>query len=242
MVQMIKYPSGFDYAYKGYQYPLPPSWKYAIRLEDQIQWLLQALLLVNETGVSQAILDAGLAKNLEEAKALVNELNEQLASELRGEMSDLTDILTQAMKELEDDVYADIHNLSDIVDKLKAGISQWISPVVDGLVHYAPYIDKQLFNAARPYLATYGEYDTYFKVSGATYGTATTMLDDYTYYKLALYGAVILGLCKFGDGEAVIARCKPYPINDDIYRPIYPRVIKTWAELKAYGAMTTERS
>ena len=42
----------FDFAYKGYQYPLPPSWKYAVRQQDQINWLLQALLKVNDEGVS----------------------------------------------------------------------------------------------------------------------------------------------------------------------------------------------
>ena len=47
----------FDFAYRGYQYPLPPSWKYAVRLEDQIQWLLQALLKVNANGLSIEVLN-----------------------------------------------------------------------------------------------------------------------------------------------------------------------------------------
>lgn len=46
MAVMIDPCNGFDFAYKGFQYPLPPSWKRAVRLEDQIQWLLQALLKV----------------------------------------------------------------------------------------------------------------------------------------------------------------------------------------------------
>lgn len=44
--------SGFDFAYKGYQYPLPPSWKYTIRQQDQINWLLQAILKLNDDGIS----------------------------------------------------------------------------------------------------------------------------------------------------------------------------------------------
>ena len=37
-MSMLNYPGDFDFAYQGFQYPLPPSWKYAIRLEDQIAW------------------------------------------------------------------------------------------------------------------------------------------------------------------------------------------------------------
>lgn len=49
--------NAFDFAYKGFQYPLPPSWKRAVRLEDQIQWLLQALLKLNCAAVSQEDLE-----------------------------------------------------------------------------------------------------------------------------------------------------------------------------------------
>ena len=49
--------NAFDFAYKGFQYPLPPSWKRAVRLEDQIQWLLQALLKLNCAAVGQEDLD-----------------------------------------------------------------------------------------------------------------------------------------------------------------------------------------
>lgn len=49
--------SAFDFAYKGFQYPLPPSWKYAVRQQDQIYWLLQALLKLNCAAVSKEDLD-----------------------------------------------------------------------------------------------------------------------------------------------------------------------------------------
>lgn len=49
--------STFDFAYKGFQYPLPPSWKYAVRQQDQIYWLLQALLLLNEYGIDKSELE-----------------------------------------------------------------------------------------------------------------------------------------------------------------------------------------
>lgn len=60
--------NAFDFAYRGYQYPLPPSWKRAVRLEDQIQWLLQAILKTNCEGVSQ-----------EDLNELVTALNEYVA-------------------------------------------------------------------------------------------------------------------------------------------------------------------
>lgn len=52
----------FDFAYRGYQYPLPPSWKYAVRLQDQIQWLLQAILKVNAEGLSIDVLNEAVAE------------------------------------------------------------------------------------------------------------------------------------------------------------------------------------
>lgn len=69
-MSVIKDPaSGFDFAYKGFQYPLPPSWKYAIRQQDQINWLLQAILTVNGEGVSAEY----LAEQLEAAATALRE-------------------------------------------------------------------------------------------------------------------------------------------------------------------------
>ena len=111
----------------------------------------------------------------------------------------------------------------------------WLSPVVDGNKRYAPYINKQLFNAARPYAATYEEFTT--KYGEMTYSQVTTALHDWTLYQLAFYSAVLLDLVDFGNFEQVLARCKPYPIDDIIYAPSTPKVIHTWGELKKYGAL-----
>lgn len=212
-MSMLKYPGDFDFAYQGYQYPLPPSWKYAIRLEDQIQWLLQALLKINDEAVSQSILDAGLADNLEQAK-------------------EYADTLYKVLKNKIDENYGD---LDERIRNIYAGISQWLSPVVDGNRRYAPYINKQLFNAARPYAATYGEFTT--KYGQMTYSQVTTALHDWTLYQLAIYSAVLLNLVAFGNFEQVLARCKPYPIDDTMYVPTTPKTIHTWEELKKYGAL-----
>lgn len=212
-MSMLNYPGDFDFAYQGYQYPLPPSWKYAVRLEDQIQWLLQALLKINDEAISQSILDAGLADNLEQAKEYADALYNILKKQI-----------TENYEEFD-----------ERINNICAGISMWLSPVVDGNKQYAPYINKQLFNAARPYAATYGE----FKMIGnkMTYSQVTTLLHEYTLYQLAFYGAVIIKIMDFGDFKQVLARCKPYAIDDTIYSPDTPKTIHTWDDLKKYGAL-----
>lgn len=62
MAVMIDPCNGFDFAYKGFQYPLPPSWKRAVRLEDQIQWLLQALLKLGCESATDADIFAEIGK------------------------------------------------------------------------------------------------------------------------------------------------------------------------------------
>lgn len=70
--------SAFDFAYKGFQYPLPPSWKYAVRQQDQIYWLLQALLKLNCQGVSQEELDA-LSEAIQDwVRAVLNQQQKQI--------------------------------------------------------------------------------------------------------------------------------------------------------------------
>lgn len=212
-MSMLNYPGDFDFAYQGYQYPLPPSWKYAIRLEDQIQWLLQALLKINDEAISKTILETGLADNLEEAKKYADALYNVLKIQITENYEELDERITN----------------------IYAGISKWLSPVVDGNKRYAPYINKQLFNAARPYAATYEEFKT--KYGEMTYSQVTTALHEWTLYQLAFYSAVLLELVDFGNFEQVLARCKPYSIDATIYMPSTPRVIRTWGELKKYGAL-----
>lgn len=115
------------------------------------------------------------------------------------------------------------------------GLVCGFSPVVDGNKQYAPYINKQLFNAARPYAATYAEFKT--KYGEMTYSQVTTALHEWTLYQLAFYAAVLLDLITFGNFEQVLTRCKPYSIDDTIYSPSTPKTIHRWGELKKYGAL-----
>lgn len=218
---MLNYPSDFDFAYKGFQYPLPPSWKRAIRLEDQIHWLLQALLMINDEAVSQSILDAGLADNLEQAKAYADALNNALSAKVTSNYEDL----------------------SEQIRAIAAGISQWLSPICDGNNQFAPYIDQQLFNAARPYAASYDEVTAWATDKEYTYDQAKTALSSYTQYQLCMYAAVIFAGITFGNFEQVLSRCKPYPIKAwEEMQPKYPTVITTYGELDQYGAITAKEA
>lgn len=75
----------FDFAYHGYQYPLPPSWKRAIRLEDQIQWLLQALLCLNEHMLGEEDLE-GIGDELyKQTSRVIAEMQDELARIATGQ-------------------------------------------------------------------------------------------------------------------------------------------------------------
>lgn len=72
--------NALDFAYRGYQYPLPPSWKRAIRLEDQIQWLLQAILKVCDRGVSE--------DSLADLRNEIYDFIDRMAANLEGEIEE----------------------------------------------------------------------------------------------------------------------------------------------------------
>lgn len=70
--------SPFDFAYKGFQYPLPPSWKYAVRQQDQIYWLLQAILLLDDNGIDKSELEDAI----DSALRYVNSQDARLSSRI----------------------------------------------------------------------------------------------------------------------------------------------------------------
>lgn len=65
-------PDAFNWAYKGFQYPIPPTWRRAVRLEDQLQWLLQALMCLNNHALSYGdisdAIDSAIADILDSVK------------------------------------------------------------------------------------------------------------------------------------------------------------------------------
>lgn len=139
--------TGLDFAYKGFQYPLPPSWKRAIRLEDQINWLLQALMTVNDSGI-----------NDEELSKAINELRGNLQKQIDG---------------LQSGWEAGDSRLQEQIKNITAGLFLVHNPIT-GSYDYHPVAFRQLFDACRPFAATYADID-YLGIGEATaHGTAQT--------------------------------------------------------------------
>lgn len=139
--------TGLDFAYQGFQYPLPPSWKRAIRLEDQINWLLQGLMSVNDSGI-----------NDEELTKAINELRDNLQKQI---------------DELQRGWEAGDSRLQEQIKNITAGLFLVHNPVT-GTYAYHQVAFRQLFDACRPYAATYADID-YLGIGEATaHGTAQT--------------------------------------------------------------------
>lgn len=137
--------AGLDFAYKGFQYPLPPSWKRAIRLEDQINWLLQALMAVNDSGI-----------NDEELNKAISELD----NDLQGQINDLRNGWE-----------AGDSRLQEQIKNITAGLFLVHNPVT-GSYDYHQVAFRQILDACRPFAATYADID-YLGIGEATaHGTA----------------------------------------------------------------------
>ena len=145
--------TGLDFAYQGFQYPLPPAWKRAIRLEDQINWLLQALMAVNDSGI-----------NDEELKKAISELD----NDLQGQINDLRSGWESGDSRLQEQI-----------KNITAGLFLVHNPIT-GSYDYHQVAFRQLFDACRPFAATYADLD-YLGIGEATaHGTAQT--DQYLSY------------------------------------------------------------
>lgn len=145
--------TGLDLAYKGFQYPLPPSWKRAIRLEDQINWLLQALMAVNDSGINDEELTKAITA---------------LAEDLQGQINDLRNGWESGDSLLQDQI-----------KNITAGLFLVHNPVT-GSYDYHQVAFRQLFDASRPFAATYADID-YLGIGEATkHGTEQT--DQYLSY------------------------------------------------------------
>lgn len=124
----------FDFAYKGYQYPLPPSWKYAVRQQDQINWLLQAILKVSAEGVSA----------------------DYLAEQIAEAVQSVTNGYVNADAALKQYLGSLIAALEDELSKLEGGITAQRNPVT-GMRDYAYQVSKQMYDMLRTYACTWDE-------------------------------------------------------------------------------------
>lgn len=154
----------FDWAYKGFQYPIPPSWKRAVRLEDQIQWLLQCCLWLNANGISTGYLEEQL-----------NELREQLKGYTDSQIINLRNEITQRLQDLQNQI-----------NGLIVGVSKTRS-VLTGNFTYIYVVLKQMWDMLRVKSMTYDE----IKALGKTYDEIKT--DGHTYYALEMFANVYYG-------------------------------------------------
>ena len=182
--------TGLDFAYKGFQYPLPPAWKRAIRLEDQINWLLQALMAVNDSGI-----------NDEELNKAISELD----TDLQGQINDLRSGWESGDSRLQEQI-----------KNITAGLFLVHNPIT-GSYDYHQVAFRQIFDACRPFAATYADID-YLGIGEATaHGTAKT--DQYLSY--ADLDALTYGSFANRDGAMTEgATLYPAPAPDDTGRMV----------------------
>lgn len=128
--------SAFDFAYKGFQYPLPPSFKYAIRQQDQIYWLLQAIMYVNEHGISTEYLEERLGQTVEELTAAINSGDAELQAKLDNAVA----------------------YLEDMIRAINAGLAYSRNPVT-GMFDVSYVTLKQMYDMVRTYACTWDELD-----------------------------------------------------------------------------------
>lgn len=137
--------TGLDFAYKGFQYPLPPAWKRAIRLEDQINWLLQALEAVNDNGINESKLTVAITELRDNLQKQIDELQEGWAS---GDS-----ILEEQIKNITLGLFL-VHN------------------PVTGSYDYTNVALRQIYDASRPFAATYADADCLGIGEATAHGTA----------------------------------------------------------------------
>ena len=156
--------SGFDFIYKGFQYPVPPSWKYAVRIQDQINWLLQAVLALDAAGVSTDELTEAVGAALDAAKAYTDAKDEKTREELAKQVS----------------------RLESMINSVMAGAYFTRNPV-DGL-HEPIYVAlKMMYDSLRIYALTWAEVSALDK----TYDEIKA--DGHTWIELDLFSGTYYG-------------------------------------------------
>lgn len=128
--------SDLDFAYKGFQYPIPPAWKYAVRVQDQINWLLQALLRLNEDGANVSEIQAAVDAAISDFERVADE-------NLADMVHDLADVENRLQRQI-DAINAGLYFTRDPVDG-------WREPIYTAL--------KMMYDALRVQALTWDEFD-----------------------------------------------------------------------------------
>ena len=177
---IIKSISDFDFAYQGYQYPVPPSWKYLIRQQDQINWLYNAIAYLNDFGI-----------NTDELTTQLNDLRAELLGAIGEGDANQQNYTDAQIAALAQQLSAKIADLQEQINNIVAGKALWINPIT-GVIATGERIDRALYDVARPYGATYEQVQTYY--TNDDYETVDTTFSLNTYMQVDVLIAAISGM------------------------------------------------
>lgn len=177
---IIKSISDFDFAYQGYQYPVPPSWKYLIRQQDQINWLYNAIAYLNDFGI-----------NTDELTTQLNDLRAELLGAIGEGDANQQNYTDAQIAALEQQLTAKIADLQDQINNIVAGKALWVNPIT-GLIATGERIDRALYDVARPYGATYEQVQAYY--ANDDYETVDATFSLNTYMQVDVLVAAISGM------------------------------------------------
>lgn len=213
MAVMTDPKSTFDFAYKGFQYPLPPSWKYAVRQQDQIYWLLQAVLAVNDNGVS----------------------DDYLQEEIAQAVIDLTNGYTNADERLAHRLDALINALQEQVDNLTVGVTAQRNPVT-GMRNYGYVVSKQMYDMLRTYACTWDE----LKNTGMSWDELKATA--HTWFEVDMFGNVYWGdgaqRAKFTPTDHIDVNTPGYSERQPGQLTGEAVIARSWGDMATFGFLT----
>lgn len=206
--------SSLDFAYKGYQYPLPPSWKYAVRIQDQINWLLQAVLALDGKGVSDDELTAAIARAVasvtagyEQGDKILNQLLENVASVLEAR-----------------------------IEEIEKGNSVYRNPVT-GMRDYGYVVSKQMYDMLRTYACTWDE------LKGTELTWDELKDTGHSWFEVDMFGNTYWGdgqqRAKFTPSDHIDAETPGYV--DAGGGTDGATLGRSWGEILAYGFLTKKQ-
>lgn len=205
----------FDFAYKGYQYPLPPSWKYAVRQQDQINWLLQALLKVNYEGVSA----------------------EYLAEQIAEAVQSVTNGYVNADAALKKYLCSLIAALEDALSKLEGGMTAQRNPVT-GMRNYAYQVSKQMYDMLRTYACTWDE----LRNTGQTWDELKAT--GHTWFEVDLFGNIYWGdgeqRAKFTPTDHIDVNNPGYSEYHQGQFDGEAVLARSWGDIASFGFLTSK--
>lgn len=201
--------SSLDFAYKGYQYPIPPSWKYAVRIQDQINWLLQAVLALDSAGVSVDELAEAIAGAIA-----------QVTQGYRGEDAELARYVDRLVSAIEERV-AQFEDRNAV----------FRNPVT-GMRDYGYVVAKQMYDMLRVNAMTWDE----LKNTGKTWDELKG--DGHSWFEIDMFSDTYYGTgdarAKFTPVENIDVGTPGYIDMGDEDASL----ARSWGEMAQFGFLT----